>query len=179
MHFSWVFCLIFLSDTGAWKPHHVFLTHSYVQLSPFDGVNQSRAQKTALPVTDHLLFLWVSRTKYLDEFHVFFPHGSYPEGGMEVLGQAGYLAMFYFCLREWRPDDGTEPQNRALDGGLQRRGEFLGWWAGSLVWAVLSPRNPDERDPFSSLLPVLIYWRFWKLRRRESPLLRVYLDVQN
>lgn len=116
----------------------MFLTHPYVQLFPFDGVNQSRARKTALPVTDHLLFLWVSRTKYLDEFHVFFPHGSYPEGGIEVLGQAGYLEMFYFCLRDWRPDDGTEPQNRALDGGPpEKRGFFrLMSWSPSLSSAV-------------------------------------------
>jgi hypothetical protein len=59
---------------------------------------------------------------------------------MEGLGQARYIETFYFCLREWRPDDGPKPQNKALVGGPPEKKGFLSLrlmsWVPSLGTAV-------------------------------------------
>lgn len=96
-----------VSDSEALKPHHVFRTHLYVQLFLFYGINQSGAQQTALKVMDHCPPSLALKDRVLEECCAFFPHEElHTAGGMEVRGQAGYIEMLYFCLREGRPDDG-------------------------------------------------------------------------
>lgn len=145
LHFSWAFGLIFLSDTGAWKPPQLSPTHWHAQLFFFYGVNQSRAQETALRVMGLLPLPLGLKDKGLGWIPCFLSsqrtsHGSYQAGGMEGLGQARYIETFYFCLREWRPDDGPKPQNKALVGGPPEKKGFLSLrlmsWVPSLGTAV-------------------------------------------